>query len=88
AHPDGPAAVFTGDRGRSVAAMTRAFERYIGSCDTLDGIIGLGGSGGTALITPAMRALPVGVPKIMASTMASGNVAGYVGPSDIVMMPS
>ena len=50
--------------------------------------LGLGGSGGTALITPAMRALPVGVPKLMVSTVASGQVAGYVGPSDICMMYS
>ena len=46
----------------------------------IGGMIGLGGSGGTALITPAMRALPVGMPKVMVSTVASGNVAPYVGP--------
>ena len=53
-----------------------------------DGIISFGGSGGTALVTPAMRALPIGVPKVMVSTMASGNVSQYVGTSDIIMMPS
>lgn len=53
-----------------------------------DGIISMGGSGGTALATPAMRTLPVGVPKVMVSTMASGDVARYVGTSDIMMMPS
>jgi uncharacterized protein (UPF0261 family) len=52
------------------------------------GLLGLGGSGGTALVTPAMRALPVGVPKLMVSTVASGNVAPYVGPSDVTMMYS
>ncbi|MFH7112061.1 Tm-1-like ATP-binding domain-containing protein, partial [Achromobacter xylosoxidans] len=52
----------------------------------LGALLGLGGSGGTALITPAMRALPIGVPKLMVSTMASGNVAPDVGPSDIGMM--
>jgi len=46
------------------------------------------GSGGTALVTPAMRSLPVGVPKVMVSTVASGNVRQYVGPSDICMMYS
>ena len=51
-------------------------------------MIGLGGSGGTALITPAMQALPVGTPKVMVSTVASGNVAPYVGPCDICMMYS
>ena len=52
------------------------------------GVIGIGGSGGTALITQGMRALPVGTPKLMVSTVASGQVAGYVGPSDICMMYS
>ena len=53
-----------------------------------DGIISFGGSGGTSLVTPAMRALPIGVPKLMVSTVASGNTSQYVGTSDIVMMPS
>lgn len=53
-----------------------------------DGIISFGGTGGTSLVTPAMRALPIGVPKVMVSTVASGNTAPYVGTSDIVMMPS
>lgn len=53
-----------------------------------DGIISIGGSGGTSLATPAMRALPLGVPKVMVSTMASGDVSPYVGTSDIVMIPS
>jgi uncharacterized protein (UPF0261 family) len=53
-----------------------------------DGILAFGGSGGTSLATPAMRALPIGVPKVMVSTVASGNVSQYVGTSDIVMMPS
>jgi len=87
-HPNGAAAVFTGDRGSAIAAMAEAFERFIASRKDITGIIGLGGSGGTALIAPAMRALPVGVPKLMVSTVASGNVAPYVGPSDIAMMYS
>lgn len=53
-----------------------------------DGIISCGGSGGTALATAAMRTLPIGVPKVMVSTMASGNVSQYVGTSDIIMIPS
>jgi uncharacterized protein (UPF0261 family) len=87
-HPEGPGAVFAGDRGRSVAAMAAAFERFIATRDDVAGLLGLGGSGGTALVTPAMRALPVGTPKLMVSTVASGNVAPYVGPSDIAMMYS
>ncbi len=87
-HPEGAGAVFTGDRGRSIAAMAIAFERFLVQRDDVAGIIGLGGSGGTALITPAMRALPVGVPKLMVSTVASGNVAPFVGGSDLAMMYS
>ncbi|HYH31683.1 MAG TPA: Tm-1-like ATP-binding domain-containing protein [Pseudonocardia sp.] len=87
-HPDGAEAVFTGDRGSAVAAMAVALERFLGSRDDVGGVLGLGGSGGTALVTPAMRALPVGVGKIMVSTVASGNVAPYVDASDIAMWHS
>lgn len=85
-HPEGPGAVFTGDRGRSVSAMALAFERFIRARDDVAGVIGLGGSGGAALVAPALQALPIGVPKLIVSTIASGNVAPYVGPSDIAMM--
>jgi uncharacterized protein (UPF0261 family) len=54
----------------------------------IEGVISLGGGGGTAICTAAMRALPVGFPKLMVSTLASGNTAPYVGVKDIVMMPS
>lgn len=88
-HPDGAEAVFTGDRGVSVTSMSEAFKLYCeANQDTFSAIIGIGGSGGTALITPGMRALPVGFPKVMVSTMASGQVAPYVGSSDITMMYS
>ena len=53
-----------------------------------DGIISLGGTGGTSLVAPAMRALPIGVPKVMVSTVAAGDVSPYVGTKDIVMIPS
>lgn len=53
-----------------------------------DGIISFGGTGGTAIVTPGMRALPIGVPKIMVSTVASGNTSQYVGTSDVIMYPS
>jgi uncharacterized protein (UPF0261 family) len=87
-HPGGIDAVFSDDRGRSVAAMAEALRGFLGSRADVGGVIGLGGSGGTALVTPAMRDLPVGVPKVMVSTVASGNVAPYVGPADIMMMYS
>ncbi len=87
-HGRGASAVFTNDRGQSVAAMTEAFEAWMRSQSGIAGIIGAGGSGGTAMVTPAMRALPVGIPKIMISTVASGDVQKYVGPADIMMLHS
>ena len=87
-HPRGAAGLFTGDRGTSVAAMAQAFETWIKRQTGVAGIISAGGSGGTAMVAPAMRALPVGVPKVLISTVASGNVQAYVGPSDIMMMYS
>ena len=87
-HPEGPDAVFVNDRGQAVAAMAEALRRFIGTRTDLAGILGMGGSGGTAMIAPAMRELAVGVPKVLVSTIASGNVAPYVGPSDLTMMPS
>ncbi len=88
-HPDGAQAVLSQtDRGAAVTAMATAFERYIATLPDITGMIGAGGSGGTALIAPAMRALPVGTPKVLVSTVASGNVAPYIGPSDIAMIYS
>ncbi|MEM9063201.1 MAG: ABC transporter permease [Pseudomonadota bacterium] len=87
-HPRGAAGVFTNDRGTSVAGMTLAFERWMAAQTDISGIISAGGSGGTALVSPAMRLLPVGVPKLMISTVASGSVGQYVGPSDMLMLHS
>lgn len=87
-HPLGADAVFTGDRGSAVTAMIEAFEKFVQTRTDLGGMISCGGSGGTALVTPGMRALPIGVPKVMISTVASGDVGHYVGPSDITMMYS
>ncbi len=87
-HPGGASEVFTGDRGSAVTGMVTAFARFLASRDDVDGVLGLGGSGGTALITPALRDLPVGIPKFMVSTVASGDVSGYVDASDVVLFPS
>jgi len=79
------------DRALATEALSKGTEKLIPQLyaqGKFDGIISFGGSGGTSLATPAMRALPIGVPKVMVSTMASGNVSQYVGTSDIVMMPS
>ncbi|MBV6659251.1 MAG: ABC transporter permease [Devosiaceae bacterium] len=87
-HPRGASGVFTGDRGSSVAGMVLAFERWIERQSGIAGVLSAGGSGGTALVSPAMRALPVGLPKLIVSTVASGQTAQYVGPSDITLMHS
>lgn len=93
-HPDGTGrstVLEQSDRGQALAAMSRALERYLLAefeAGRVAGVIGIGGSGGTALITPAMRELPVGLPKLMVSTVASGNTAPYVGASDITLMYS
>jgi len=80
-----------GDRGDMVTAMARgaaAVVRRLHAEGRLDGIVSMGGSGGTAIGTAAMRALPLGIPKVMVSTLASGNVAPYVDIADIVMIPA
>ncbi|MDA7873396.1 Tm-1-like ATP-binding domain-containing protein [Akkermansiaceae bacterium] len=79
------------DRGECVVAMSKAAPVYLSKLveeGKIDGVISLGGGGGTALATAAMRTLPVGFPKLMVSTLASGNTAHYVGTKDITMMPS
>ena len=79
------------DRGEAVTAMGEALCAFLVAeyaAGKVAGVIGIGGSGGTALITPAMQALPVGLPKVMVSTVASGNTAPYVGCCDITMMYS
>ena len=86
AHPLGAAAVFTGERGSAVSAMAEALNAFLLQRKDLAGVIGAGGSGATALVGPAMRALPVGLPKLLVSTLASGDVRRYVGSSDIVML--
>lgn len=79
------------DRGRAMEVLSKGLEKLLPILykeGKFDGILSLGGSGGTALVAPAMRSLPIGVPKVMVSTMASGDVSRYVGNSDIVMIPS
>jgi uncharacterized protein (UPF0261 family) len=88
ASDDVRAALASGDRGRAVAAMATAFAGFMQTRDDIGGVIGIGGGGGTSIVTAGMRELPLGLPKIMVSTLASGDVAPYVGVSDIAMMPS
>ena len=79
------------DRGEAVAAMSDGAPIVLSRLAAekrINGVISLGGGGGTAIATAAMRALPIGFPKVMVSTLASGNTAQYVGVKDIVMFPS
>lgn len=88
---DLPAILARRDRGEAVTAMGNAAAKLLAdlvAAGRIDGVISLGGGGGTAISTAAMRALPIGFPKVMVSTLAAGNIAPYVGTKDIVMMPS
>jgi len=87
-HRRGGGAVFGQDRGASVTAMAEAFANWLRRQPDIVGVICAGGSGGASLVAPAMRALPIGVPKLIVSSIASGDVAPYVGPADITMMYS
>ena len=81
--------VFCGDRGKATIAMSEALRSFVQTHQSeIAGVLGLGGSGGTAMIAPALQALPIGLPKMILSTMASGNIAPYIGASDINMMYS
>ncbi|MEZ4865202.1 MAG: Tm-1-like ATP-binding domain-containing protein [Caldilineaceae bacterium] len=80
-----------GDRNQALVIMTQgcvALARQLFAEGRFDAVLGLGGSGGTALATAVMRELPIGVPKVMVSTIASGDVGPYVGAVDITMLHS
>jgi uncharacterized protein (UPF0261 family) len=88
-HPENPGFLSAGlDRGAAVTAMSEALERFLPGRDDIGGVLGMGGTGNTALVTRGMTSLPVGMPKLMVSTVASGNTAPYVGATDICMMAS
>ena len=89
--PETDAILARQDRGECVTLMGRAAAMIVARLESenqIHGIISLGGGGGTAIATTAMRALPLGFPKLMVSTLASGQTAHYVGTSDITMMPA
>ncbi len=79
------------ERGEAMAVMTAGSAKVISKYfadGKFDGIISMGGGGGTVMGTSAMRILPIGIPKVMVSTVASGDTSAYVGTSDIIMIPS
>ncbi|MBR0971277.1 ABC transporter permease [Bradyrhizobium japonicum] len=87
-HGRGGSAVFVPDRGVAVTAMAEAFANWLRRQGSIAGVISAGGSGAASLVAPGMRTLPVGVPKLIISSVASGDVGPYVGPADITMMHS
>jgi uncharacterized protein (UPF0261 family)/ABC-type branched-subunit amino acid transport system ATPase component len=87
-HGRGGSAVFGSDRGAAVTAMADAFANWLRRQGKIAGVISAGGSGAASLVAPGMRTLPVGVPKLIISSVASGDVGPYVGPADITMMHS
>ncbi|KAJ9147046.1 hypothetical protein P3X46_029251 [Hevea brasiliensis] len=79
------------DRAQAVAIMSKALEHFMKNAqetNVVAGAIGLGGSGGTSLLSSAFRLLPLGMPKIIVSTVASGQTEPYVGTSDLILFPS
>ncbi|KAI8542524.1 hypothetical protein RHMOL_Rhmol08G0144400 [Rhododendron molle] len=79
------------DRGTAITMMSEAVECFLQKAHrdcVLAGAIGVGGSGGTSLLSSAFRSLPIGIPKIIVSTVASGQTEPYVGTSDLVLFPS
>ena len=89
-HPQGETAVFNAtDRGVAVIAMSEALGNLVRTrlaAGGIDGMLGVGGSGGSSMVAPAMRLLPIGSPKLLVSTMAAGDVSAYVGVTDMTLM--
>lgn len=79
------------DRGKAVTIMSQALEKFLKKShedQVLAGVIGIGGSGGTSLISSPVKSLPIGIPKLIVSTLASGQTEPYIGTSDLVLFPS
>lgn len=79
------------DRGKAMEAMAAGAAALVPRMyaeGRFDGVLGMGGSGGTSVVTAAMRGLPIGVPKVCVSTVASGDTTPYVGMKDILLIPS
>lgn len=83
--------VLSDERGKAISFMSKSLEQFlkrVSEDGVLVGVIGLGGSGGTSLLSSAFRALPIGLPKVIVSTVASGRTEPYIGTSDLVLIPS
>ncbi|XP_031253885.1 uncharacterized protein LOC116111864 [Pistacia vera] len=79
------------DRGKAIGFMSKSLQHFLTKAvddQVLVGVIGLGGSGGTSLISSAFRSLPIGIPKVIVSTVSSGQTQPYIGTSDLILIPS
>lgn len=79
------------DRGKAIAFMGKSLQHFLKTAvddQVLVGVIGLGGSGGTSLMSSAFRSLPIGMPKVIVSTVSSGQTEPYIGTSDLILIPS
>ncbi|XP_022132687.1 uncharacterized protein LOC111005487 isoform X2 [Momordica charantia] len=79
------------DRGKALSIMSKALEYFLSKArgdGVIAGAIGLGGSGGTSLISSALKSLPIGIPKLIVSTVASGQTESYIETSDLILIPS
>ncbi|PIA55818.1 hypothetical protein AQUCO_00700265v1 [Aquilegia coerulea] len=86
-----PSDLLPDDRGKAIGIMAKALKRFLEKAHedkVLTGVIGLGGSGGTSLISSAFKSLPIGLPKVIVSTVASGHTEPYIGTSDMILFPS
>ncbi|MEM9722739.1 MAG: Tm-1-like ATP-binding domain-containing protein, partial [Bacteroidota bacterium] len=84
-HEKGETILELTDRGQAITYMSEALSAFL-STKAPSAVLGIGGSGGTSLICKALRELPIGIPKLMVSTVASGNTRPYIGASDICML--
>ena len=87
-HSEALSLLGTNDRGPAVTAMGKAFAQFCSAYNSCDAAIGIGGGGGTSIVSAGFRAFPIGFPKLIVSTMTSGNIAPYVDISDIGMIYS
>ncbi|KAH7566366.1 hypothetical protein JRO89_XS08G0144900 [Xanthoceras sorbifolium] len=86
-----PLVVGGDDRAKAIAFMSKALQRFLKRAledRVLVGVVGLGGSGGTSLISSAFKTLPIGLPKVIVSSVASGQTEPYIGTSDLILIPS
>jgi uncharacterized protein (UPF0261 family) len=87
-HPDGASAVFDSERPSAIEAMGEALRLFLAEAEPADAYVAVCGSTGASIVSPALRALPFGTPRLMVSSIVSGDVSEHVGASDLTLMHS